>query len=160
MIRRPPRSTLFPYTTLFRSRKHNLKFWTCWYTRKEASKTASQLLSGSEKCHGEGEITEGFLYATHEWRWETFSECWSVNELVSAWDLLRRHRKFKSNYCRITGLGYSLLSFAGLIVSCSTPDFLLCGCVCTWQFASFISFPESLDRLHWKTCSVIVLHTL
>src|SRR5438067_8882737 len=25
MIRRPPRSTLFPYTTLFRSRKQNLK---------------------------------------------------------------------------------------------------------------------------------------
>src|SRR3712207_7697087 len=24
MIRRPPRSTLFPYTTLFRSRKHNV----------------------------------------------------------------------------------------------------------------------------------------
>src|SRR3712207_7516559 len=24
MIRRPPRSTLFPYTTLFRSRRHNL----------------------------------------------------------------------------------------------------------------------------------------
>src|SRR5690554_7711571 len=25
MIRRPPRSTLFPYTTLFRSRKHQLR---------------------------------------------------------------------------------------------------------------------------------------
>src|SRR2546422_6885706 len=25
MIRRPPRSTLFPYTTLFRSRKHELE---------------------------------------------------------------------------------------------------------------------------------------
>src|SRR5256885_16174323 len=26
MIRRPPRSTLFPYTTLFRSRKHDHRF--------------------------------------------------------------------------------------------------------------------------------------
>src|SRR5260370_24730266 len=26
MIRRPPRSTLFPYTTLFRSTEHHLKF--------------------------------------------------------------------------------------------------------------------------------------
>src|SRR2546430_13463756 len=26
MIRRPPRSTLFPYTTLFRSRRHRLNF--------------------------------------------------------------------------------------------------------------------------------------
>src|SRR2546422_1740758 len=28
MIRRPPRSTLFPYTTLFRSRKNS--FLVCW----------------------------------------------------------------------------------------------------------------------------------
>src|SRR2546427_4605763 len=27
MIRRPPRSTLFPYTTLFRSRRLGSKFW-------------------------------------------------------------------------------------------------------------------------------------
>src|SRR2546427_9481670 len=27
MIRRPPRSTLFPYTTLFRSRVHDLPGW-------------------------------------------------------------------------------------------------------------------------------------
>src|SRR2546430_7200758 len=34
MIRRPPRSTLFPYTTLFRSRRHSAKIkatfpWPC-----------------------------------------------------------------------------------------------------------------------------------
>src|SRR3712207_7140353 len=28
MIRRPPRSTLFPYTTLFRSRRHGRPSWT------------------------------------------------------------------------------------------------------------------------------------
>src|SRR6266446_2179571 len=42
MIRRPPRSTLFPYTTLFRSLQHNahitetrevLYRWHCWYGR-------------------------------------------------------------------------------------------------------------------------------
>src|SRR3712207_7907023 len=27
MIRRPPRSTLFPYTTLFRSPTHGARFW-------------------------------------------------------------------------------------------------------------------------------------
>src|SRR2546423_3938392 len=27
MIRRPPRSTLFPYTTLFRSRRYSPEFW-------------------------------------------------------------------------------------------------------------------------------------
>src|SRR5256886_15649139 len=32
MIRRPPRSTLFPYTTLFRSRFHNPEFTMAeWY---------------------------------------------------------------------------------------------------------------------------------
>src|SRR2546430_9502423 len=37
MIRRPPRSTLFPYTTLFRSRSRRdgscclcCRFWACW----------------------------------------------------------------------------------------------------------------------------------
>src|SRR2546425_4540429 len=36
MIRRPPRSTLFPYTTLFRSRKNDsgkfrlVNFWATW----------------------------------------------------------------------------------------------------------------------------------
>src|SRR5260370_29451727 len=29
MIRRPPRSTLFPYTTLFRSVAENSKVWRC-----------------------------------------------------------------------------------------------------------------------------------
>src|SRR5687768_18249182 len=29
MIRRPPRSTLFPYTTLFRSRGHSVPFGGC-----------------------------------------------------------------------------------------------------------------------------------
>src|SRR5258706_10951586 len=31
MIRRPPRSTLFPYTTLFRSDWHRLSFWLGWF---------------------------------------------------------------------------------------------------------------------------------
>src|SRR5256885_7145646 len=33
MIRRPPRSTLFPYTTLFRSKKLRMKFVTSWRSR-------------------------------------------------------------------------------------------------------------------------------
>src|SRR5439155_20709482 len=30
MTRRPPRSTLFPYTTLFRSRTASRRAWACW----------------------------------------------------------------------------------------------------------------------------------
>src|SRR2546430_6441580 len=33
MIRRPPRSTLFPYTTLFRSSSYELKPWTAFEGR-------------------------------------------------------------------------------------------------------------------------------
>src|SRR3712207_7439215 len=31
MIRRPPRSTLFPYTTLFRSAQRSSERTACWY---------------------------------------------------------------------------------------------------------------------------------
>src|SRR3712207_8749183 len=34
MIRRPPRSTLFPYTTLFRSRSYRFRFAECVFTLK------------------------------------------------------------------------------------------------------------------------------
>src|SRR5258706_8479681 len=33
MIRRPPRSTLFPYTTLFRSRRCGPRCWRAWRSR-------------------------------------------------------------------------------------------------------------------------------
>src|SRR3712207_8764088 len=35
MIRRPPRSTLFPYTTLFRSKLADASEWVTYYTRTE-----------------------------------------------------------------------------------------------------------------------------
>src|SRR2546430_13397146 len=36
MIRRPPRSTLFPYTTLFRSRKEGRSMAECHYSPSQA----------------------------------------------------------------------------------------------------------------------------
>src|SRR2546422_5756831 len=46
MIRRPPRSTLFPYTTLFRSSTH--QGWRLWWRRSgsRASKTHGSLCEG------------------------------------------------------------------------------------------------------------------
>src|SRR3712207_7898754 len=35
MIRRPPRSTLFPYTTLFRSEQEGVQFVLLWFTDLE-----------------------------------------------------------------------------------------------------------------------------
>src|SRR2546430_13625551 len=40
MIRRPPRSTLFPYTTLFRSRRG----WTCPSPRPQSSSSGRAIL--------------------------------------------------------------------------------------------------------------------
>src|SRR2546430_12053469 len=42
MIRRPPRSTLFPYTTLFRSLEGDVD----WYYQKEAAERAVRYLTG------------------------------------------------------------------------------------------------------------------
>src|SRR2546428_3338804 len=43
MIRRPPRSTLFPYTTLFRSVALNEVHFLFWQVRVDASKVKAQL---------------------------------------------------------------------------------------------------------------------
>src|SRR2546429_5973736 len=43
MIRRPPRSTLFPYTTLFRSVRARLDALTCLRLRREVEAVAERL---------------------------------------------------------------------------------------------------------------------
>src|SRR5256885_16447355 len=48
MIRRPPRSTLFPYTTLFRSKQ---ALWTAWLATIKASSAPNKV---------PGETTSGF----------------------------------------------------------------------------------------------------
>src|SRR5256886_11665053 len=60
MIRRPPRSTLFPYTTLFRSEAHpdSTKLTTARDLRKSMDEFYD--LSGGESG-GEGESTDGEL---------------------------------------------------------------------------------------------------
>src|SRR5467141_4217405 len=45
MIRRPPRSTLFPYTTLFRSRPSTSK-WSALVSRSQSAERRSSALSG------------------------------------------------------------------------------------------------------------------
>src|SRR2546425_4339909 len=47
MIRRPPRSTLFPYTTLFRSRVHECRAWAgdpsvAWWTNCASSRSGTR----------------------------------------------------------------------------------------------------------------------
>src|SRR5258708_10068648 len=65
MIRRPPRSTLFPYTTLFRSEEN---LWTSWQ-RSFGLERVSQAgeLSGVEEIRRR-RLREIKPYATGEWR--------------------------------------------------------------------------------------------
>src|SRR5258708_9763905 len=46
MIRRPPRSTLFPYTTLFRSQEHGMLFEHAFTNACMCSPARSTLMSG------------------------------------------------------------------------------------------------------------------
>src|SRR2546430_10192302 len=52
MIRRPPRSTLFPYTTLFRSRNALSRFDQTSFESDEAKERARQRLLRAAKKHG------------------------------------------------------------------------------------------------------------
>src|SRR2546430_6964741 len=59
MIRRPPRSTLFPYTTLFRSRFARLRY--CWHGSSESIRQRSQRVpvrSGSRCDRSEEHTSE------------------------------------------------------------------------------------------------------
>src|SRR5690349_24001535 len=53
MIRRPPRSTLFPYTTLFRSRTHTRRGGAKRSTRSEAESCAGGLSWHNRPYEGE-----------------------------------------------------------------------------------------------------------
>src|SRR5258708_30060039 len=51
MIRRPPRSTLFPYTTLFRSAFYLIDFYTSWEAWYQVRPPATQKLAESLRTH-------------------------------------------------------------------------------------------------------------
>src|SRR5687768_17826117 len=60
MIRRPPRSTLFPYTTLFRSTPASWKYGLGWKGGTPLQKQARQthIVNGSHAWHIDGENGE------------------------------------------------------------------------------------------------------
>src|SRR5437867_6408287 len=80
MIRRPPRSTLFPYTTLFRSR-----FWTRQRGRWLASSTSATAASGRRPS---------FLTPRAEETWRSEEH---TSELQSPYDLVCRLLLEKKN---------------------------------------------------------------
>src|SRR5438093_5717402 len=94
MIRRPPRSTLFPYTTLFRSRD---------YSREHPSRPAL-VVEVAESSLPLDREHKGSLYARarlDEWRSEEHtSELQSLTNLVCR--LLLEKKKKKNNKFSIT----------------------------------------------------------
>src|SRR2546421_5189814 len=81
MIRRPPRSTLFPYTTLFRSR-----------TRRTTRTTTSSRPTG----RGAGRLKRSGSRARSE---EHTSELQSRSDLVCRLLLEKKKKKTKSHIC-------------------------------------------------------------
>src|SRR5690349_22733098 len=56
MIRRPPRSTLFPYTTLFRSPYKDIEANRCQRQNQERDEDCSEeIVAGNERNDNEGE---------------------------------------------------------------------------------------------------------
>src|SRR5690349_23190753 len=87
MIRRPPRSTLFPYTTLFRSRRNQR--WAKHYRHSFGTKMACQ--KRSKKC------LAGKRYRRKSRSEEHTSELQSRRDLVCRLLLEKKKKKKKKN---------------------------------------------------------------
>src|SRR2546427_7794723 len=94
MIRRPPRSTLFPYTTLFRSVGYHIG--PVW-----ASNDTLEILVHGRKTHGAYPHTgvDAILVASHVRSEEHTSELQSQSNLVCR--LLLEKKKQTSTICAI-----------------------------------------------------------
>ena len=74
MIRRPPRSTLFPYTTLFRSRGENLLAGAAGYAARRFNRVSVALLAAVVLFYqivgsaGEWALTGSFTAAVQDFR--------------------------------------------------------------------------------------------
>src|SRR5258706_9612419 len=88
MIRRPPRSTLFPYTTLFRSRPGRYLSGqrngsgAVGTARREGGRSAAAGLSGSWRCAGRGHAAADGGSASAARSEEHTSELQSLTNLV------------------------------------------------------------------------------
>src|SRR5712672_4868538 len=67
MIRRPPRSTLFPYTTLFRSRRRTVRPSACFLPRRRGSGRVLEFRQFLELvARGAGQLNLGARVVDHE----------------------------------------------------------------------------------------------
>src|SRR3989441_2320442 len=88
MIRRPPRSTLFPYTTLFRSLYAEHEFNASTFTCRVIAGTGSDLYSAI--CGGIGALRGPKHGGANEFSYEVLSRYSDPNEAEA--DIVRRVR--------------------------------------------------------------------
>src|SRR5437016_7701438 len=89
MIRRPPRSTLFPYTTLFRSSDERHE--RCHHERRFLDQDGRSSRGGFES-----RVAHGYDFGSNQWRSEEHtSELQSLTNLVCR--LLLEKKKKKRN---------------------------------------------------------------
>src|SRR3712207_7887522 len=95
MIRRPPRSTLFPYTTLFRSERRRVEELVGEVARVEVDPERLAVLDGLERLPRRDEVV-GDLGRVHLRSEEHTSELQSRQYLVCR--LLLEKKKTKQNF--------------------------------------------------------------
>src|SRR5256885_6017998 len=100
MIRRPPRSTLFPYTTLFRSATRRTSTWTCRSgtsaSRRPRSSTTTPVPSSPERSE------------------EHTSELQSPCNLVCRLLLEKKKKKNKNNHNHKSNRHTKIMLISGL----------------------------------------------
>src|SRR2546427_5870129 len=97
MIRRPPRSTLFPYTTLFRSRRHVIAPWLVGdddVCREEHSHSEQRRAQGQQR-EAQRERDQRPLEKPHRRSEEHTSELQSQSNLVCRLLLEKKKKKQK-----------------------------------------------------------------
>src|SRR5256885_12494293 len=82
MIRRPPRSTLFPYTTLFRPRDGHRRADQRWLRRARGGRRVAHLRERARRRHGDGPLEEGCEDRSEEHTSELQSPCNLVCRLL------------------------------------------------------------------------------
>src|SRR5262249_59674149 len=98
MIRRPPRSTLFPYTTLFRSRDR--PDVSCWHRHRSSRRKEKFCVERNHRPNGILCTLPRLFTVSSLWAWlrseEHTSELQSLTNLVCR--LLLEKKKYKNSY--------------------------------------------------------------
>src|SRR5438034_5783317 len=99
MIRRPPRSTLFPYTTLFRSQAvEHQRLVVDWDAHVAAEVSGERDAGGAEDRHPPRSVDAGFDLAVRALRSEEHtSELQSHSDLVCRLLLEKKKKKQRKN---------------------------------------------------------------